>query len=98
MGGVAFLVLASVAVWFWLSHRQTNAEGASARFSTRMTTTVGVAVSKKGDIQIFLNGLGTVTPPATVTVKPQVSGAGSAPVSDLELPRRSLAALRWETR
>ncbi|MBV9489557.1 MAG: MdtA/MuxA family multidrug efflux RND transporter periplasmic adaptor subunit [Verrucomicrobia bacterium] len=39
-----------------------------------MTTTVGIAVAKKGNIQIFLNGLGTVTPPATVTIKPQVNG------------------------
>lgn len=73
-GGVAFLVLMSAAVWFWLSHRQPAAAGASSRFNGRMTTTVGIAVAKNGDIQIFLNGLGTVTPPATVTVKPQVSG------------------------
>jgi hypothetical protein len=39
-----------------------------------MTTTVGIAVAKKGDVHIFLNGLGTVTPPATVMVKTQVSG------------------------
>jgi membrane fusion protein, multidrug efflux system len=74
IGGIAFLILVSAAVWFWLSHRQSSAAGASARFNTRMTTTVGIAVAKKGDIQIFLNGLGTVTPPATVTVKTQVSG------------------------
>jgi membrane fusion protein, multidrug efflux system len=74
IGGVAFLVMVSAAVWFWLSHRQSNATGASARFNTRMITTVGIAVAKKGDIHIFLNGLGTVTPPATVTVKTQVSG------------------------
>jgi membrane fusion protein, multidrug efflux system len=74
IGGLGFLVLVSVAVWFWLSHRQSNASGASGRFNTRMTTTVGIAVAKKGDIQIFLSGLGTVTPPATVTVKTQVSG------------------------
>lgn len=74
LGGIAFLALASVGVWFWLSHRQPNEEGASSRFNSRMTTTVGVAVAKKGDIRIFLQGLGTVTPPATVMVKPQVSG------------------------
>jgi multidrug efflux system membrane fusion protein len=74
IGGVAFLFLVSIAVWFWLSHRQSSVGGASGRFGTRMTTTVGVAVAKKGDMQIFLNGLGTVTPPATVTVKTQVSG------------------------
>lgn len=73
-GGVAFLALVAAAVWFWLSHRQPAVAGASSRFNTRMTTTVGIAVAKKGDIQIFLNGLGTVTPPATVTVKTQVSG------------------------
>jgi membrane fusion protein, multidrug efflux system len=73
-GGLAFLVLLSAAVWFWLSHRPPIADSASARLNSRMTTTVGIAVAKKGDIQIFLQGLGTVTPPATVTVKTQVNG------------------------
>jgi membrane fusion protein, multidrug efflux system len=74
IGGLAFLVLVSVAAWFWLSHRQPIASSASGRFNSRMTTTVGIAVAQPGDIQIFLQGLGTVTPPATVTVKTQVSG------------------------
>src|ERR1700759_3715531 len=74
MGGIAFLVLVSVAVWFWLTHRPPASSGASARLNARMTTTVGIAAATKGDIQIFLTGLGTVTPPATVTVKTQVSG------------------------
>jgi membrane fusion protein, multidrug efflux system len=74
IGGLAFLILVSVAVWFWLSHRPPNTDAAPGRLSTRMTTTVGITVAKKGDIQIFLNGIGTVTPPATVTVKTQVSG------------------------
>jgi membrane fusion protein, multidrug efflux system len=72
--GFAILALVSVAVWFWMSHRLPGSEGAPASFRTRMTTTVGIAVAKKGDLQIFLQGLGTVTPPATVTVKTQVSG------------------------
>ena len=37
-------------------------------------TPVGVAKAASGDIDVTLNGLGTVTPLATVTVKPQVSG------------------------
>jgi len=74
IGGLAFLVLVSVAARFWLSHRQPIASSASGRFNSRMTTTVGIAVAQPGDIQIFLQGLGTVTPPATVTVKTQVSG------------------------
>src|SRR3984957_16167693 len=74
LGGIAFLGLVSVAIWFWLTHRPTNPAGASTRLNTRMTTTVGIAVVTKGDIQVFLNGLRTVTPPATVTVKTQVSG------------------------
>jgi membrane fusion protein, multidrug efflux system len=35
---------------------------------------VGVATAAKGDIAVTLNALGTVTPLATVTVRPQVSG------------------------
>jgi membrane fusion protein, multidrug efflux system len=74
VGGLAFLLVVSAAAWFWLTHRPSQVEGTSSRFSARMTTTVGIAVAKKGDIQIFLQGLGTVTPPATVTVKTQVNG------------------------
>ncbi|HEY0435895.1 MAG TPA: efflux RND transporter periplasmic adaptor subunit, partial [Phenylobacterium sp.] len=40
----------------------------------RPSTTVGVATSSVTDIPITLDGLGTVTPAATVTVVPQVSG------------------------
>ncbi|MBU6297715.1 MAG: MdtA/MuxA family multidrug efflux RND transporter periplasmic adaptor subunit [Alphaproteobacteria bacterium] len=35
---------------------------------------VGVAVAKKGSIDVTIDALGTVTPLATVTVRPQVSG------------------------
>jgi membrane fusion protein, multidrug efflux system len=71
---IALLGLASLGVWFSWSHRQQGAEAATSRFGARMTTTVGIAVAKKGDIPVFLEGLGTVTPPATVTVKTQVNG------------------------
>jgi len=38
------------------------------------TTTVGVAAVTHADIPIYVDALGTVTPSATVTVTPQVSG------------------------
>ena len=37
-------------------------------------TTVGVASAERADIPVYLDALGTVTPAATVTVRPQVSG------------------------
>ena len=74
IGGVAILALVSGAVWFWFSHRAPSTSGTSTRFGARMTTTAGVTVVRQGDIPIFLSGLGTVTPLATVTVKTQVSG------------------------
>jgi multidrug efflux system membrane fusion protein len=37
-------------------------------------TTVGVATVARADIPIYVDTLGTVTPPATVTVTPQVTG------------------------
>ena len=40
----------------------------------RPSTTVGVATAMPSDIPITLDALGTVTPAATVTVTPQVSG------------------------
>ena len=35
---------------------------------------VGVATVQRGDVQVVLNALGTVTPLATATVRPQVGG------------------------
>src|SRR4051794_22884662 len=37
-------------------------------------STVGVAIARQADIPVLLDALGTVTPAAVVTVKPQVSG------------------------
>ena len=40
----------------------------------RVATTVGVAPVTRADIPVIIDALGTVTPAATVTVRPQVSG------------------------
>ena len=75
---LALAVMAALGglVWY-LSHRQ-PADGASrgGPGGGRGTpaTTVGVAAAQLADIPIQLEALGTVTPAASVTVRPQVSG------------------------
>ena len=48
--------------------------GGGGRRGGQNTTTVGVAAVTHADIPITIDALGTVTPSATVTVTPQVSG------------------------
>ena len=36
--------------------------------------TVGSAIARRGDVPVYLDALGTVTPVTTVTLRPQVSG------------------------
>jgi len=60
-------------VW-WI--RQAPTPQPTGRFGagTSAPTPVVAAAAEKGDIDISLNGLGTVTPLATVTIKTQISG------------------------
>ena len=81
---VALLVLAAIGALAWhLTHRQpATAGGASGRGpgggfgggAGGPATTVGVAAARRADIPVYLEALGTVTPMASVTVRPQVSG------------------------
>jgi multidrug efflux system membrane fusion protein len=64
LGGVAWLV--------WSAHNKS--QQAADRRGGSKAMTVNTAVAKSGDINIYLYGLGTVTPLATVTVKPRVDG------------------------
>ena len=74
----ALVVLAGVAWLAWsLTHQAAGAAGAAGGTGGRRgapATTVGVAAAERLDIPIVLEALGTVTPAATVTVRPQVSG------------------------
>jgi membrane fusion protein, multidrug efflux system len=85
---IILLVLAAVAgvIWLAVSVAHNNQGGAAGgpggpggaggggRGGRRPATTVGVATATTADIPITLDGLGTVTPAATVIVTPQVSG------------------------
>src|SRR6201993_5455592 len=72
------ILLALAAVWFFVirpregQQQQPGQLGRHAFMNSVMP--VGIAVAEKGDIPITLEGLGTVTPLATVTVKTQLNG------------------------
>ncbi|MGD1032196.1 MAG: MdtA/MuxA family multidrug efflux RND transporter periplasmic adaptor subunit [Opitutaceae bacterium] len=79
---VAVLLVAAVGGIYWDTHTGVNAiraaggrGGGRGRFAQMNGPLPVVAQpAQKGDINIYLNGLGTVTPLATVTVRSQISG------------------------
>ncbi|RZJ06398.1 MAG: MdtA/MuxA family multidrug efflux RND transporter periplasmic adaptor subunit, partial [Rubrivivax sp.] len=75
---LALLLLAAlVALVWWLTHREPEGAapgGPPGGGRGRGATTVGVATARQADVPITVEALGTVTPAATVTVRPQVSG------------------------
>ena len=60
----------ALAIWFLRPPAHQN----GGRFGRGGPMPVGIATVATGDIPVSLNALGTVTPLATVTVRPQVSG------------------------
>ena len=80
---VLILSLLGAGAWFYLSgknqpgSRQDNKQGAAKMrggADADRPTPVATATAKSGDINIYLNGLGTVTPLNTVTVRSRVEG------------------------
>jgi multidrug efflux system membrane fusion protein len=76
---IILLVLAVIVAVIWLAvmlaHRSAgDGQGGGGRRGGRPSTTVGVATATRADIPITLDALGTVTPAATGTGRPQVSG------------------------
>ena len=86
---IAVLLIAGLGALAWhLTHPAAGGRGATAggppgpggpggpggRRGGPSATTVGVATVTHADIPVYVDALGTVTPSATVTVTPQVSG------------------------
>ena len=65
------LILLVLFVWAILPSKNAATQGGAGMNGPQP---VGVAKAVKGDIDITLDALGTVTPLATVTIRPQVSG------------------------
>jgi membrane fusion protein, multidrug efflux system len=68
---IGLLLLALVV---WRVYVAVGSSSQAGRFGAGGAQAVGVATAAHGDMDITLNALGTVTPLATVTVRPQVSG------------------------
>ena len=71
---VVLLVIAGLAGLAWYLGQQKSGPRMGGFPGGGFSTTVGMAVTGTEDIPVVLEALGTVTPIATVTVRPQVSG------------------------
>jgi len=70
---LAVVVLAVVGIVWWI-HTRPAPQAPAGRFGAGAAMPVVAATAQKGDINVLLNGLGTVTPLATVTLRAQISG------------------------
>jgi multidrug efflux system membrane fusion protein len=68
------LSLLAVAALVWWVHERPQPKPRAGRFAVSGTMPVVAATAEKGNIDITLDALGTVTPLATVTVRTQISG------------------------
>lgn len=75
-GLIALILLAALGGLAWYLTRPAAAPGPGGVSGGRgaPSSTVGVATAERGNIPVVLEALGTVTPQASVKVRPQVSG------------------------
>jgi multidrug efflux system membrane fusion protein len=72
--GIVIALGVMIALLAYLRHKQSASAEGPGRGGKDVPVAVSVATAGSGDIQLRIPALGTVTPLATVTVKPQISG------------------------
>ena len=74
---LAVLLLLGI-VWLWRRHEAAVAAAAAARRAAAAGVTVTIASATKGDIGVYLQAIGTVTPVYTASITSQVNGVVTA--------------------
>jgi multidrug efflux system membrane fusion protein len=68
------LLLAGAGYWYWTGHHGSEEAKGAGKRGGGGPTPVLAATAKKGDMPVYLRGLGSVVPESTVTVKSRVDG------------------------
>src|SRR5579863_2237760 len=71
------LLLIIVGVWLWHRHEAALAAAAAAKRAA-VGVTITTATASKGDIGVYLQAIGTVTPVYTTSITSQVNGVVTA--------------------
>ena len=72
LGGLAALI----ALIVWVIHHRLASQAGQPSFAAMMGAPLPVSIEKvsTADVPVVIDALGTVTPLATVTIRPQVTG------------------------
>ena len=71
---IVLILLAIVAYEMWRSHEATEKAAEAARRAAQQGTPITTATAQKGDIGVYLEAIGTVTPVFTDSIVSQVNG------------------------
>jgi multidrug efflux system membrane fusion protein len=71
---IAILVLILIVVLVWVHHERKQAAAEAARRAANAAITITTATAKQGDINVYLDAIGTVTPVFTDSITSQVTG------------------------
>jgi len=75
---VLLLLIFAVGFYLVLNHKDTTAPATGRRGAAGGAVTVTTATAQKGDIGVYLDAIGTVTPVYTSSITSQVSGVSTA--------------------